>query len=427
MSFQKRILLGAVLCSLFCTALPHSAAAADISVTLEDRPLTFDTPPYLEQDRLLVPLRGILSSLGYTVHWQEHTQTVLALGEDVSISLQIDENTALVNGKTVPIDVPARIKNGRTFVPLRFLAEYSGAEVLWDGSTSTVAIHAKAASPLQKMKRSVVHIQTNRMQGSGIILSADGLIATNYHVIEGASTAQFLFSDGSLYQGAATVVGLDPQSDIALLQIPKTGLSPAPLAAGYTVGEAVSAVGSPGGKRNTVTTGVLKAYDRDCLSFSAPISQGSSGGGLFNAKGELLGMTSAYSEDAALDAPIYLAIPISEVMQVPRTLSLPLAQMKSYVYTPTAPQNVRVETRSDGYAYVSWSPVYGADAYRVYQSTSSVGPFTAMKNPNTGKPDWRWGFPHCFGIHTQQTCYLQISAIVNGKETPPSAPLRISK
>ncbi|MGN1231202.1 MAG: stalk domain-containing protein [Anaerotignum sp.] len=417
----KRFLRGSILFLLFCTCFLYTAAAASIRITLDDSPVSFDQAPFIENDRVLVPVRGILESLGYTVHWQEHTQTVLALSEDVTISLPINSKTATVNGKSVSIDAPAKIKNGRTFVPLRFLAEYSGAEVTWNGSTSTVSIYSADASAETAMKRSVVYIQTNKMQGSGVILSSDGLIATNYHVIENASTAQFVFSDGSIYQGTTTVVGLKPESDIAILHINKSGLKAAATSKSYSIGEAVTAIGAPGGRRNTVTTGSIRAFDRDYISSTAVISQGSSGGGLFNGKGQLIGMTSAYGDGK------YFSIPIAQVLQVSQNLSIPISQMKNYAYVPPAPQNLRVRTESDGYAYVSWSPVYGADYYYVYTSASPDGSFTRMKNPNNGGEKWYWGFPYCFGISAYQGRYLQISAVVDGQETPCSEAVKISR
>ena len=189
----KRLLRGAVLFLLLCTCFLHTASAASIRITLNGKAVSFDAAPFIENDRVLVPVRGILESLGYTVQWQESAQTVLARSKDVTISLPLNSTTATVNGKNVSVDAPAKIKNERTFVPLRFLAEYSGADVTWNGSTSTVAIQTKYTPAAQSIKNSVVYIQTNKMQGSGVILSADGIIATNFHVIEKASVAQFVF------------------------------------------------------------------------------------------------------------------------------------------------------------------------------------------------------------------------------------------
>ena len=70
----------------------------------------------------------------------------------------------------------------------------------------------------------------------------------------------------------------------------------------------------------------------------------------------------------------YFSIPIAQVLQVPQKLSLPLSAMQGYTYTPSAPQNLRARLAQDGYAYVSWAPVYGADHYYVYKSLTPDGP-----------------------------------------------------
>ena len=416
----KRLLRGAVLFLLLCTCFLHTASAASIRITLNGKAVSFDAAPFIENDRVLVPVRGILESLGYTVQWQESAQTVLARSKDVTISLPLNSTTATVNGKNVSVDAPAKIKNERTFVPLRFLAEYSGADVTWNGSTSTVAIQTKYTPAAQSIKNSVVYIQTNKMQGSGVILSADGIIATNFHVIEKASVAQFVFQDGSIYQGKTTVVGLSPEEDIAILKIEKNGLIPASVSTSFSVGEAVTAIGSPGGQKNKATTGVITGYDQDVISSSAAIAQGSSGGGLFNNKGQLIGISCSFSNNQ------YLSIPISKVLQVPRTLSKPLIEMRNYSYTPHGPQNLRC-TVKDGYAYVSWSPVYGADYYYVSISYYANGPFKRLQNTALGREIWYWGYPQCFGItiNRDHPFYLKVSAVVDGTVTAESNVLKV--
>lgn len=366
-------------------------------------------------------MRGILESLGYSVAWQEESKTVLAEKDEIQISLHPDEKTAIVNGKAVSIDAPAKIRNGRTFVPLRFLAEYSGAEVTWNQSTSSVSIHSAEYTAPEKTENndSVVYIQTNKMQGSGIVLSADGLIATNYHVIKGAATAQFVFADGTIYQGTTTVVGLDTSADIALLRIEKTDLSAATPAFSYKVGDAVTSIGSPGGARNTVSTGTINGYDTDVISTSAVIAPGSSGGALFNSTGEVIGMTSFFGDSH------YFSIPIAQVLQVPQKLSLPLSAMQGYTYTPSAPQNLRARLAQDGYAYVSWAPVYGADHYYVYKSLTPDGPYTRISNNSSEK--WYWGYPQCFGISVNGTCYLRVTTVIDGQESAPSESIKITK
>ena len=418
---MKRILKGCFLFLLLFSCSIQTAAANSVHVTLNGKPLSFDTAPYIENDRVLVPMRGVLESLGYSVHWKEHTKTVLAMKGSMEISLPLNSKTVTVNDKEVLIDVPAKLHNGRTFVPLRFLAEYSGADVQWDELSSTVLIHSTEAQGYQK-EDAVVYIQTNKMQGSGVILSANGLIATNFHLIENASAMQFVCNDGSIYQGKTTIVGLDPQQDIALLKIEKTDLSPALISRQYAVGDPVTAIGSPLGMRNTATQGNISGFDQDVISSTAVIAKGSSGGGLFDASGRLIGMTSFYGNEQ------YHSIPMANVLQVPQNLSIPLSEIKNYRYTPTAPKNLRI-VKKNKYAYISWSPVYDADHYYVYISDSENGNYKKLKNTSLKSDIWYWGFPQSFGIsiNPQKPYYMKVSAVVNGVETPLSSPLKIAR
>lgn len=418
---MKRILKGIALFLILFTCSLQTAAAASVQITLNGRQLSFDAAPYIENGRVLVPMRGVLESLGYSVHWQEHTKTVLAMKNGVDISLPLNSKTVTVNHEKVVIDVPAKLHNSRTFVPLRFLAEYSGADVQWDATSSTVIIHSSEAQGYKK-EDSVVYLQTNKMQGSGVILSSNGLIATNFHIIQDAAAMQFIFNDGNIYQGKTTVVGLDPQNDIALLKVEKKGLTPALISDQYQIGDAVTAIGSPHGVRNTATTGVVKGFDQDVISSTAVITNGNSGGGLFDASGKLIGITSFYGNGQ------YFSIPISLVQQVPQDLSMPLNQMKTYTYTGSAPKNLRY-TKKNNYAYVSWSPVYGAEHYYVYTANSEKGSYKKLKNTTLGSDIWYWGFPQSFGIsiNPKRAYYMKVSAVIDGVETPLSAPLKISR
>lgn len=418
---MKRILKGCFLFLLLFSCSMQTAAAASVSVTLNGKQLAFDTAPYIENGRVLVPMRGVLESLGYSVHWKEHTQTVVAMKNGMELSLPLNSKSITVNDKQVSIDVPAQLHGSRTFVPLRFLAEYSGADVQWDAASSTVVIHSAEAEGCQK-EDAVVYIQTNKMQGSGVVLSANGLIATNFHLIENASAMQFIFHNGSIYQGKTTIVGLDPQQDIALLKIEKKGLTPALISQQYDIGDPVTAIGSPNSVRNTATQGNIAGFDQDMISATAVIAKGSSGGGLFDASGRLIGMTSSFGNGQ------YFSIPMVNVLQVPQDLSIPLSEIKNYPYTPAAPKNLRF-VKKNNYAYVSWSPVYGAEHYYVYTSNSENGTYKKLKNNSLKSDIWYWGFPQSFGIsiNPKRPYYMKVSAVVNGMETPLSPPLKISR
>ncbi len=176
-----------------------------------------------------------------------------------------------------------------------------------DGSVQAVAA---------KVVPSVVQIQvtgrTGEGEGSGVILSSDGLILTNNHVVSGAGAGARLevsFSDGST--AGATVVGTDPSSDIAVIKAQgRSDLQPIELGTsdGLQVGQGVVAVGSPLGLAGTVTSGIISSLNRpvatsgqstdqttviDAIQTDAAINPGNSGGALVDMSGKLVGINSA--------------------------------------------------------------------------------------------------------------------------------------
>jgi len=122
-------------------------AAADISVTVDGRALSFDQPPLMQDGRVLVPLRGIFEALGAEVQWDAPSRTVRARSEKSQMTLPLGSRTATVDGRTVNLDVPASVVGGRTVVPLRFVAEALGAQVLWEGAARRVTIASTGSSP----------------------------------------------------------------------------------------------------------------------------------------------------------------------------------------------------------------------------------------------------------------------------------------
>lgn len=103
-----------------------------IAVFIDGKRIYFDVPPRLEEGRTLVPLRAFFEALGATVDWQEERKTVVAAKGNRSVELPVGAFSALVNGEELSLDVPAKIVEGRTLVPLRFVGEALGAEVQWD-------------------------------------------------------------------------------------------------------------------------------------------------------------------------------------------------------------------------------------------------------------------------------------------------------
>ncbi len=155
--------------------------------------------------------------------------------------------------------------------------------------------------------------------GSGVIITSDGYIVTNDHVISGARKITVRLSDGSEHE--ATLIGTDKQTDLAVLKINKTDLQPAILGNSSTlkVGEKAIVVGNPLGELGgTVTDGIISALDREItidgetmslLQTNAAINPGNSGGGLFNENGELVGVVNAKSSGSDIEG-LGFAIPI---------------------------------------------------------------------------------------------------------------------
>ncbi len=167
--------------------------------------------------------------------------------------------------------------------------------------------------------------------GSGVIISADGYVITNNHVIFNSSTGKVADSitvrlaNGTEY--AATIVGRDADADIALLKVEAKDLSPAVVgdSASLKVGESVLAVGNPLGELGgTVTCGIVSATNREIsvdgnkmnlIQIDAAINPGNSGGGMFNMKGELVGIVNAKSSGSDIDG-LGFAVPVNDAIKV---------------------------------------------------------------------------------------------------------------
>lgn len=227
----------------------------------------------------------------------------------------------------------------------------NGTNVSAGGTVSDVA---KAVSP------SVVEIKTGSSTGSGVVISKDGEILTNNHVVSGADQVQVTFSDGKT--ASARIVGTDPDLDMALIKAEGVSdLTPAALgdSDSVRVGDQVVAIGSPEGLTGSVTSGIISAKDRDvtvrkeqdprqrqddrwpfefgggqyngdvgsqtttykALQTDASLNPGNSGGALVNMKGEIIGINSAMYSSAASQQDagsvgLGFSIPVNEVKQI---------------------------------------------------------------------------------------------------------------
>lgn len=141
---MKKIVSMLIIAASMCTMSATLAADNEPSVFIDGEQMIFDVNPFIENDRTLVPMRAIFEAVGANVQWDAENRTVHAVrveGERVSgISLQIDSTDAFVNSEKMVLDVPAKIKDDRTFVPLRFVIEALGEKVEWDGEEYAVII-----------------------------------------------------------------------------------------------------------------------------------------------------------------------------------------------------------------------------------------------------------------------------------------------
>lgn len=124
------------------TLLPFQshAAANEVKVYIYGAKQQYDQPPVIENNRILVPLRGIFESLWANVNWDPKTQTITAVKDKTKVILKIGSKYATVNGKAVAIDVPAKVIKNRTLVPLRFIGEALGEQVYWSKKEMIVKI-----------------------------------------------------------------------------------------------------------------------------------------------------------------------------------------------------------------------------------------------------------------------------------------------
>lgn len=202
----------------------------------------------------------------------------------------------------------------------------TAAEVYAKNVNSTVGIQTSITSTNLWGQQT-----TSAASGSGFILTADGYIVTNYHVIQNANSVTVSTYGGASYN--AKIVGYDEGNDLAVLKIEATGLSPVVLGSSekLNVGDTVLAIGNPLGELTfSLTTGVVSALNRevtfsggtvmDLLQTDCAINSGNSGGALFNLYGEVVGITNAkYSGSSSSGASIdniAFAIPIDSVRAI---------------------------------------------------------------------------------------------------------------
>ena len=167
--------------------------------------------------------------------------------------------------------------------------------------------------------------QRNSGLGSGVLVSTNGYILTNFHVVDAASDIQVALNDGSTHK--AKIIGSDPESDLAVLQIKADNLPAVTFGQmeSLSVGDVVLAIGNPFGVGQTVTMGIVSALGRSHLGINtfenfiqtdAAVNPGNSGGALVDTKGHLVGINTAIYSQTGGSLGIGFAIPVSSARSI---------------------------------------------------------------------------------------------------------------
>ena len=248
----------------------------------------------------------------------------------VGKSSTVQTSTSNASGTTSNLVSLSNFSNTSVFAANKILPSIVGIEVNYNVTTNSFF---GFGSP---------QTSTAQATGSGIIISEDGYIVTNNHVVDTSSTSSYsyyelskatsikvklnseTFGDDATFE--ATVVGQDSQTDLAVLKIEKDGLTPAEFADSDSikVGEFAMAVGSPLGLQSTITCGVVSAVNREvtdygvvytCIQTDAAINSGNSGGALVNSDGQVIGINTLKLSGSGVEG-IGFAIPINSTLDV---------------------------------------------------------------------------------------------------------------
>ena len=270
----------------------------------------------------------------------------------------------------------------RSQAQLESPATADAASVAAQGTSVLAAFQETLQGIYENVNPSVVNIRVGQSnqgqggQGSGFVWDKAGHIVTNNHVIAGAGAISVTFADGTV--ATATLVGADPDSDLAVLKVnvPAGQLKPLPLADStkVKVGQVAVAIGNPFGLEGTMTAGIVSAIGRalpaesvngptysipNVIQTDASINPGNSGGALVNDLGQLVGVTSAIISPSGTSAGIGFAIPSSIVSKVVPDLITSGAYEHPYLgisgtsLTPDIAQSLGIDTSRRGAVVLS--------------------------------------------------------------------------
>ncbi len=241
-------------------------------------------------------------------------------------SSTVQTSTPTAGGTSTNLVSLSNYSNTAVFAANKILPSIVGIEVTYTATSNSIFGFGSPST------------STATATGSGIIISEDGYIVTNNHVVDTSSSSSYSYYDlsdatsvkvklyGSDETYDAKIVGKDSQTDLAVLKIDKTGLTAAEFADSdqAVVGEFAMAVGSPLGLDTTVTTGIISAVNREvesdgtkyvCIQTDAAINSGNSGGALVNSDGKVIGINTLKLSGSGVEG-IGFAIPINSTLDV---------------------------------------------------------------------------------------------------------------
>jgi serine protease Do len=389
--------------------------------------------PMIISGRTMVPLRFVAESFGIDVQYDDKTkmitltyvaETKLIVQLPVAPMLASPTNNSTLNNSNITFTWTVVsgvdyyklqiIKDGLTVNSFESITTTSytlTGITLADGTYSwQVAAHNSAGwsswsssfvfviqtqlsiTDIAKFVDRVVYIEVNgydengpfNASGSGFLISSDGKILTNYHVIDHALSGTVTLNDKTKFDIVSTLgYSKTDDKDLAVIKINASNLPVCRIgdSNNVQVGESVVAIGSPLGLKetqNTVSNGIIsKIWDNGFIQTTAPISPGSSGGPLFNMKGEVVGVTEAgYPEGENLN----LAVPINWLKTIDTSLNMTLEQvyLKENGFIPTIPGTPQLISPANNSILttttptLTWTAVSGADYYGVWIGEGTI-------------------------------------------------------
>ena len=336
-----RILLGFLWVYLLVTMLPpanftlagrllaQEAQDGGIGVRVDGALMEGDSP-VIDNGRVLIPLRSVVEYLNGKVLWYPDEQQVIGFRGARGFDLIIGAAKAYLSDGTVyPLDVPARIIGGRTYVPLRFVSEATGCMIEWDGLSRTAVITTAPVDTAKEVgelaRPLLLQVTTDTQAGSGFLFTKDGQVITCSGLVSGAKWIRVKTAAGVEYAAEALIV--DPMLNLAKLRINKTQGEEFPVFryfddfSGIAPEEAIFALGSPLFDEKILQPGMVSEKAPageirggiNTYNVTTLITPENNGGPAVKENGALIGVNCLSEKDGAVDAYV---IPIEYVFSM---------------------------------------------------------------------------------------------------------------